>query len=160
MVSMAMCYFYSWQTYAVAPENSDEAEVWDQVVAVELAEVVRSVSASFAACWRSLLNTVICQKILTVSEPLLTKLEGFTGRGGYLSSAQSSSFGTKGHAGAYGYSEISSRDSLDTTMSSTAGGAYSEDGDEERNLFGRSPDSLGRFDSSSRSHLEMSMSPG
>jgi hypothetical protein len=64
MVSMGMCYFYSWQTYAVDAEQEafgtgdctalDTSNSTD-VIAVDLSEVIRSVVAAFSGVWHYIL---------------------------------------------------------------------------------------------------------
>jgi hypothetical protein len=62
MVSMGMCYFYSWQTYAIdidqeafgtgdCTPNDISSFTSTDVVAVDLGEVIRSVVAGFSAFW-------------------------------------------------------------------------------------------------------------
>ena len=79
MVSMAMSYFYSWQTYSI-----ESAEV----TPVELREVFRHTAMELRARREWICQTRICQGLHALCGPILAKLEGLFGRGGNLAAGQ------------------------------------------------------------------------
>lgn len=89
MVSMALCYFYSWQTYSVeltAQEQQQYARGGcssassmnkDVIVAVHISEVLHAMTCSFINCLSIIAQTRLCQMLASLFEPLIQRFQLF-----------------------------------------------------------------------------------
>jgi hypothetical protein len=78
MVSMAMSYFYSWQTYSLndawtGSHAADYSEM--EVVAVSFGEVVKHTRNRLFYCWHNMCLSGFCQYFSRMVKPM--------GRGGF-----------------------------------------------------------------------------
>lgn len=76
LISMALGFFFSWQTYS---------RVKDEVHEVTLQEVYTEVIDNFGAAYDRICTSKAVGAFMKVIQPLLDKLEEITGRGGILS---------------------------------------------------------------------------
>jgi hypothetical protein len=91
MVSMACCYFYSWQTYAVEddtlgdnPYNGQEelSPELKPVVAVEMKEAVIGMWQGFSYMMSATGSTLLVNKFMVYFQPINDKFETLFGQGG------------------------------------------------------------------------------
>ena len=75
LVSMALGFFYSWQTYC---------KIEGEVEQLKLREVVKNTREDFAVFYDKLCMSQTLNKLMYWLAPLLEKLEHLTGRGGNL----------------------------------------------------------------------------
>jgi len=88
LISMAMTYFYSWQTY-----SADIGEVVD----VQYTRVLQEVFSDFKAVIGVIMSTFVCRRVMEV----VGKMEQIAGKGGHMASGQS-----KQDYDNIGYSEV------------------------------------------------------
>ena len=83
MISMAMCFFFCFQTYAVEPHSLKAKK--GGVISVEFREVMSHVAD------RVLASTPFSDRLLPFLSPFLHRLEGITGKGGHMATSVPSS---------------------------------------------------------------------
>lgn len=145
MVSMALCYFYTWQTYSLNDEQLNEVEISyvHDVYPVEYGEAVRHMMRRFNVCGDSIMRTSLCVRIQQICEPVLNKLETVTGFGGNLNSGSSKRNSKKNGSDRDGY------ENLDMTNITEDGSV--EDDEERKMLWPQNDNDVQSFDS----NLEM-----
>ena len=62
MVSMALCYFYTWQTYTLNDQQMEEAEInyVHDVYPVDYGEALHHLFRRFNLCGDAILKTSLC----------------------------------------------------------------------------------------------------
>ena len=85
MTSMALCFFFTWQTYAVDTDCFDSVSFQkDIIVGVHFSDVMVSVAAALIEKQKELSETKGCMRFSRVFEPFINGLEAVIGRGGTL----------------------------------------------------------------------------
>lgn len=84
MISMAMSYFYSWQTYSVDPHEVEPVDFWG---------AMKDSSDHMSFIFRYINNTRLCLTISRIIEPISSRLETIFGRGGNLAAGNKMPYG-------------------------------------------------------------------
>lgn len=88
MVSMALCYFYSWQTYSVEMTSEQQQSYSkgilhkDLIVAVHILEVIEATAGSIGNSLSILSRSSACQRVGQLFEPLVQRFQLFMIRRG------------------------------------------------------------------------------
>lgn len=72
MISMALCYFYSWQTYSLelTVDQQKTLRNRDIIVAVHITEVAQTLFFNTANCASIIATSVPCQILASFFEPI------------------------------------------------------------------------------------------
>ena len=92
MSSMAMSFFYSWQTYSFQDgkqlSSAEKEKMKPEVIDVGFREVLVQTGDNISSLVTDILNSNCCEQIKYFLDPLLIRLEVITGRGGNMTQGQ------------------------------------------------------------------------